>query len=86
MTRQQAKLITMTKCLFRQVHLDGTYVNPYRHYIEGDFELLEFCIVSTPIFAEVIKLKPDAMNKIVVNNLSMIHTGWFEDRTGGKAP
>ena len=28
MTRQQAKEITLKKCLHRQVHLDGTYFDP----------------------------------------------------------
>lgn len=26
------------------------------------------------------------VEKLDVNNLPMIHTGWFKDRTGGKAP
>ena len=62
MTPKTAKALTLEKCLFRQVHLDGSYVRAWRAAAPepDDFEMYEFHIVSSPIVAKVMKLKPDA--------------------------
>lgn len=63
MTRHQAKQITFSKCLFRQVHLDGTPFLLGRTndtMVLDDFQLFEMTITSTPIVAKVTKLKPGA--------------------------
>jgi hypothetical protein len=55
MTPRTAKALTLEKCLFRQVHLDGSRCDvPVQ---VQDFEMYEFTITSTPIVAKVKKLK-----------------------------
>jgi hypothetical protein len=56
MTPRTAKALTFEKCLFRQVHLDGSRCN-LPVWSESDFQLFEFTITSTPIVARTKKLK-----------------------------